>query len=48
MVAAIGREHDSQAWYESGTHGRPVYSCSIFVDGVCPKLFPQMDVWPRC
>jgi hypothetical protein len=28
--------------------GRPVYSNSIFVDGVCSALFPQMDVWPRC
>ena len=27
--------------------GRPVYSNSIFVDGVCSALFPQMDVWPR-
>ena len=28
--------------------GRPVYSNSIFVDGVCAALFPQMDVWPSC
>jgi hypothetical protein len=28
--------------------GRPVYSNSIFVDGVCSALFPQMDVWLRC